>query len=93
MPDYWGIEMNSDIVEFFDLHFLHIYDVEDIIEKYLNNNFLAKNRYIAFIHGFGAGKLKEKVNEVLKDHSLVKNYWVAQYGPNAGGVTYVILNI
>jgi DNA mismatch repair protein MutS2 len=91
MPDYWGIELNSDIVEFLDLHFLHIHDVEDAIEKHLNDNFLGKNKYVAFIHGFGTGKLKAKVNEVIKDHPLVENYWIAQHGPSAGGVTYAIL--
>jgi len=93
MPDYWGIEINSDLVNFLDLHFLHIDDVEELIEKHLNDNFLAKNKYLAFIHGFGTGKLKAKVHGILKDHPLVQEYWLAQYGANAGGVTYVILNI
>lgn len=87
----WLVEMNSDLVEFLDLHFSHIDDVEDKIEQFLNKGFLNKNYYLGFIHGFGSGRLKNKVQDYLKNHDLVEKYWLGYHGANAGAVTYVIL--
>lgn len=91
LENAWLIEMNNDLVEFLDLHFYHIDDVEGEMEEFLNKGFLNKNYYLAFIHGFGSGRLKEKVQNYLQSHELVESYWLGTYGINAGGVTFVIL--
>ena len=89
--EIWGIEMNDDIVSFLDLHYYHIDDVEDEIEKHLNDSFLENYRYAAFVHGFGSGRLRETVQDYLIDHPLVEKYWLSHHRGNAGAVTYVVL--
>lgn len=89
--EMWGVEMNDDIVSFLDLHYFHIGDVEDEIEKHLNQSFLEKYRYVALVHGFGTGRLRQVVHEYLDGHPLVAGYWLSQHRGNAGALTYVKL--
>lgn len=89
--EIWGIEMNDDVVSFLDLHYFHIDDVEEEIEKHLNQSFLEKYQYAAFVHGFGTGRLRQMVQEYLQEHPLVEKTWLSQHRGNAGAVTYVKL--
>lgn len=83
------LEMNSDSVVSFDLHYHHLDDLENLVEKFLNDNFLDRNQYLSFIHGHGTGALRAKLHQILENHPLVKETWMG----NNGGITYVILDL
>jgi dsDNA-specific endonuclease/ATPase MutS2 len=83
------LEMNSDFVVSFDLHYHHLDDLENLVEKFLNDNFLDRHQNLSFIHGHGTGALRAKLHQILENHPLVKETWMG----NNGGVTYVILDL
>jgi len=83
------LEMNQESAITLDLHYHHLADIENVVEKFLNDSFLDKNRYLIFIHGHGTGALKNKLQEILKNHPLIEESWLASHG----GCTYVSLDI
>lgn len=61
----------------------------DLVEKYLDDAFLAGRRSVRLIHGKGTGALRKAVQEVLTGHPLV-DAWRPDSG---GGATVVELKV
>lgn len=61
------------------------------IERVLNRAFLGGYRELHIIHGHGTGKLREAVQEFLKDHPLVKQFKFADFLQGGTGTTIVYL--
>ena len=62
-----------------------------ILDKYLNDAFMAGLYQVKVIHGKGTGTLRQAVREQLARHPLVKSYRPGEYGEGGAGVTIVEL--
>ena len=75
-----------------DLHAKDAHEAREVVDQFLNDQFMAGERVGKIIHGRGTGKLREVVHQLLKDHPLVEYYRDAQALHSVGGVTYVVLS-
>ena len=69
-------------------------NIEDacfIIDKYLDDCYLAKLNSVRIVHGKGTGKLREGIHNFLKRHSHVKSFRLGTFGEGEMGVTIVEL--
>ena len=60
-----------------------------VVDKYLDDAYLAHLPKVTIIHGRGTGALKEAVHSLLKRTKYVKSYRLGEFGEGAGGVTIV----
>lgn len=60
-----------------------------VLEKYLDDAYLARLGTVSIIHGFGTGALKNAVHEQLKATSYVKSFRLGGPGEGSGGSTIV----
>jgi DNA mismatch repair protein MutS2 len=49
-------------------------DVEDVLDRYLNDAYLAGLPFVRIIHGKGTGVLRQAVREILSTHPLVASF-------------------
>ena len=63
-----------------------------IVDKFLDDCFLAKLKTARIVHGKGTGKLRQGIHSFLKKHNKVKSYRVGTYGEGEMGVTIVEIN-
>ena len=75
-------EMKMDIYEI---------DTKYIIDKYLDDCYLAKLNTVRIVHGKGTGKLREGIHLFLRRHSHVKSFRLGTFGEGEMGVTVVDL--
>ena len=89
-----AIAMNkaSSVEPVLDLHGFDTLEAEPILDKYLDDAFIAGLRTVEINHGRGTGALRKFVREYLKDHRLVKGYHTAANNEGGLGVTVVELN-
>lgn len=64
-----------------------------IVDKFLDDCFLAKLETARIVHGKGTGKLRTEIHKFLKKHPKVKSFRLGTYGEGEMGVTVVSLNI
>ena len=67
-------------------------NVEDaifIIDKYLDDCYLANLPSARIVHGKGTGKLRSGIHNFLKKHPHVKSYRLGTFGEGEMGVTIV----
>ena len=62
-----------------------------LIDKYIDNCFVAHISPIRIVHGKGTGKLREGIHLYLKKHPNVKSFRVGTFGEGEMGVTVVEL--
>jgi len=62
-----------------------------VIDKYLDDCYLAKLQTVRIVHGKGTGKLREGIHVFLKKHPHVKNFRLGTFGEGEMGVTIVEL--
>lgn len=60
-----------------------------ILDKYLDNAYLAKLSSIRIVHGKGTGALKNGIHSFLKNHPHVKSFRLGAFGEGEMGVTIV----
>ena len=60
-----------------------------LVDKFLDDCFLAKLHTARIVHGKGTGKLRQAIHSFLKKHPRVKSYRVGTYGEGEMGVTIV----
>ena len=58
-----------------------------LLDKYLDNAYLAKLHQITIIHGVGTGALRNAVQAHLKKSKYIKTYRMGEYGEGGYGVT------
>ena len=63
-----------------------------LVDKFLDDCFLAKLQTARIVHGKGTGKLRQGIHSFLKKHKNVKSYRVGTYGEGEMGVTIVELH-
>ncbi|MBR1802651.1 MAG: endonuclease MutS2 [Clostridia bacterium] len=62
-----------------------------LIDKYLDNCYLAHFSPVRIVHGKGTGKLRQGIHAYLKTNSHVKSYRLGTFGEGEMGVTIVEL--
>jgi DNA mismatch repair protein MutS2 len=60
-----------------------------LVDKFLDDCFLAKLKTARIVHGKGTGKLRQGIHSFLKKHNRVKSYRIGTYGEGEMGVTIV----
>ena len=63
-----------------------------LVDKFLDDCFLAKLQTARIVHGKGTGKLRQGIHSFLKKNKRVKSFRVGTYGEGEMGVTIVELN-
>jgi DNA mismatch repair protein MutS2 len=74
-----------------DLRGLMAEEAYDIVDKYLDDAFLAGLTTISVIHGKGTGALRKKISEFLSHHHRVDNIRLGEWNEGGAGVTIVKL--
>ena len=64
-----------------------------VVDKFLDDCFLAKLQTARIVHGKGTGKLRTEIHKFLKKHPKVKSFRLGTYGEGEMGVTVVSLNV
>lgn len=62
-----------------------------LVDKFLDDCFLAKIQTARIVHGKGTGKLRQAIHSFLKKHKKVKSFRIGTYGEGEMGVTIVEL--
>ena len=62
-----------------------------LVDKFLDDCFLAKIQTARIVHGKGTGKLRNAIQSFLKKHKRVKSFRVGGFGEGEMGVTVVEL--
>ncbi|MFA4029140.1 MAG: hypothetical protein GDYSWBUE_001814 [Candidatus Fervidibacterota bacterium] len=62
-----------------------------LVDKFLDDAFLAGHKSVSIIHGKGQGKLRQAVHELLKKHVHVESFELAP--PSEGGVGVTIVKL
>lgn len=62
-----------------------------MLDKYLDQAYMAKLGRVRIIHGRHGGILRNAVHEYLKDHPYVKEFYIADYSEGGIGVTIAVL--
>ena len=60
-----------------------------LVDKFLDDCFLAKLQIARIVHGKGTGKLRQGIHSFLKKNKRVKSYRIGTYGEGEIGVTVV----
>ncbi|HEY8232462.1 MAG TPA: Smr/MutS family protein, partial [Vicinamibacteria bacterium] len=70
---------------------LTVEDARERVDKLLDDAALSDRHEVRIVHGFGAGKLKKAVAQLLEKHPLVSSWRVGGPGEGGGGATVVEL--
>jgi len=74
-----------------DLRGLLAEEAFEIVDKYLDNAFLAGLTTVTVIHGKGTGALRKKIGEFLSRHHRVESIRLGEWNEGGAGVTVVKL--
>ncbi|MDY6825663.1 MAG: endonuclease MutS2 [Bacillota bacterium] len=88
----YSVEKDTAIKNSIDLRGLTLDEAVPLVEKLLDNALWAGLSRVEIIHGKGTGKLKEGLQNYLKEHPLVKNFRLGNPAEGGGGVTVVELS-
>jgi DNA mismatch repair protein MutS2 len=66
-------------------------EVLPLLEKYLDDAFLAGMPFVRIVHGKGTGTLRQVVRQELRNHPLVKSHRSGAQGEGGSGVTVAYL--
>jgi DNA mismatch repair protein MutS2 len=66
-------------------------EVENLLNRYLDDASLSNLSQVRIVHGSGTGTLRRIVRELLSTHQLVKSYRPGERGEGGNGVTVVKL--
>jgi DNA mismatch repair protein MutS2 len=74
-----------------DLRGHRVEEVLPLVDKYLDDAFLAAMPFVRIVHGKGTGALRQAVREQLRKHPLVKSHRPGAQGEGGSGVTVAYL--
>ena len=70
---------------------LNVEEAIFVVDKFLDDSYLAKLETVRIVHGKGTGKLRDGIHKFLKTNSHVKSFRLGTYGEGEMGVTVVEL--
>ena len=76
-----------------DLHGMDTMEALPVLDKYIDDAFIAGLKTVEINHGRGTGALRNFVHDYLRGHRLVKDYRDGSFHEGGIGVTIVELNI
>jgi DNA mismatch repair protein MutS2 len=68
-------------------------ETRDLVEKYLDDAFLAGRRSVRLVHGKGTGALRKAIHELLDAHPLVESFRLGEPYEGGSGATVVLLRV
>jgi DNA mismatch repair protein MutS2 len=68
-------------------------EVRDLVEKYLDDAFMAGVAHVRLVHGKGTGALRKAVRGVLSDHPLVASFRDGEPAEGGAGATVAVLKV
>jgi DNA mismatch repair protein MutS2 len=68
-------------------------EMRDLVEKYLDDAFMAGVAHVRLVHGKGTGALRKAVRGVLSDHPLVASFRDGEPGEGGAGATVAALKV
>lgn len=71
---------------------LNVEEAIFVVDKFLDDSYLANLKTVRIVHGKGTGKLREGIHKFLKSNSHVKSFRIGTFGEGEMGVTVVELN-
>ena len=72
---------------------LTVSEAIQIIDKYIDDCFIAKLSPVCIVHGKGTGALRKGIHQYLKTNKIVDNFRLGTFGEGEMGVTVVSLKI
>jgi DNA mismatch repair protein MutS2 len=70
-----------------DMRGMRAGDVTELLDRYLNDAYLANLSEVRLVHGKGTGALRNVVRDVLATHPLVEKHAAGVQGEGGDGVT------
>lgn len=89
--DYTSISKSKTASSELNIIGLTVDEAIPIVDKFLDDSYLAKLETVRIVHGKGTGKLKNGIHQFLKTNSHVKSFRMGTYGEGEMGVTVVTL--
>lgn len=83
------IEIKSDVSYRLDIRGERPVDIENRVERFLIDAYLANLGRVEIIHGKGTGALKKAVHDIIKINPKVKNFHFASVDAGGEGITIV----
>lgn len=83
------IEINSDVSYKLDIRGERTIEIENKVERFIDDAYIASLNRVEIIHGKGTGALKKVVRELLSKHPKVKNFYFAPVEAGGEGVTII----
>jgi DNA mismatch repair protein MutS2 len=74
-----------------DLRGQRVEEVLPLVDRYLNDAYLAGMPFVRILHGKGTGALRQAIREQLAHHALVRSYAPAEAKEGGEGITVVTL--
>lgn len=74
-----------------DIRGITALEAYSLVDDFLSDAYMAGLKTVSIIHGKGTGALRSAVHDLLRSHSLVKEYRLGVYGEGETGVTIVTL--
>jgi len=68
-------------------------EARDLVEKYLDDAFMAGMANVRLVHGKGTGALRKVVRSLLSDHPLVESFRDGEPGEGGAGATVAALKV
>ena len=68
-------------------------EARDLVEKYLDDAFMAGLAHVRLVHGKGTGALRKAVRGVLSEHPLVDSYRDGEPAEGGSGATVAALKV
>jgi DNA mismatch repair protein MutS2 len=68
-------------------------EARDLVEKYLDDAFMAGMANVRLVHGKGTGTLRKAVRTLLSDHPLVESFRDGEPGEGGAGATVAALKV
>jgi len=87
-----GVDLPRSVPSSLSLRGMKVDDAISILDKYLDEAFVAGLRRVTIVHGKGTGALRKAVHGFLKNHPHVKSYRLGEKGEGDTGATVVELN-
>jgi DNA mismatch repair protein MutS2 len=68
-------------------------EAQDLVEKYLDDAFMAGMAHVRLVHGKGTGALRKAVRGILSDHPLVASFRDGEPAEGGAGATVAALKV
>jgi DNA mismatch repair protein MutS2 len=82
-------EIYSDVSYKLDIRGERAIEIENKVERFIDDAYIASLNRVEIIHGKGTGALKKVVRELLTKHPKVKNFYFAPVDAGGEGVTII----